>query len=353
MQLQSFIGLVNYYSRMIKGYAGIAAPLTAIMAKPWNAATKSQHWTPECTTAFEILREKLKTEPVVLLIPQDNLPWVVQADASNHALGGCLMQVHPDGTRSVVLYFSHKWSQTEKNWPVHERELFALVYALRKFRHYLMGEEFTYEGDHKPLAWIRTQTTLSGKQARWLETLESFNWTFKYVPGKQLVVPDAISRADLDFMPYLLLAAGPECIECRAQPHLSETLCRIASGVDKASAPLDVDADFLSLLSDLDVHQLHALGEGQDFSSSDVVEGPRRAVISNDTSTTAVGDLFLAAEWMHKLRVVLQDDSFSLRILNGEEVNGFTAAEGLCSAPTIARIGTLSQCCTCHPALTN
>jgi hypothetical protein len=82
------------------------------------------------------------------------------------------MQVHPDGMRSVVLYFSHKWSQTEKNWPVHERDLFALVYALRKFRHYLMDEEFTYEGDHKPLAWIRTQTTLSGKQARWLEQLD-------------------------------------------------------------------------------------------------------------------------------------------------------------------------------------
>ena len=56
-----------------------------------------------------------------------------------------------------------------------------------------MGADVSYEGDHKPLAWIKTQKTLSQRQARWLELLESFNWTFKHVPGKDLVVPDAIS----------------------------------------------------------------------------------------------------------------------------------------------------------------
>ena len=57
-----------------------------------------------------------------------------------------------------------------------------------------MGAEVRYEGDHKPLVWIKTQRNLSQRQARWLETLESFDWTFKHVPGVKLVVPDAISR---------------------------------------------------------------------------------------------------------------------------------------------------------------
>ncbi len=61
------------------------------------------------------------------------------------------MQETEDGRRVVVTYFSHKFTSSERNWPVHERELFGLVWALRKYRYYLMGAEVKYEGDHKPL----------------------------------------------------------------------------------------------------------------------------------------------------------------------------------------------------------
>ena len=188
-------GAVNYYNRMITQYAKRAAPLTSIMAEKWSAAkgTMKDFWTDDCDAAFDDLRTALMTAPV-LALPDSNLPYVLQTDASDKALGGVLMQIRPDNTRVVIAFLHHKFDKVEQRWPIHERELYGLVHSLRKYRHYLMGAEFVYEGDHKPLAWLRTQKHLSPKQARWLDTLESFNWTFKHVPGKDLTVPDAISR---------------------------------------------------------------------------------------------------------------------------------------------------------------
>ena len=212
-ELQSFIGAVNYYSKMIEHYAEKAAPLMGIMAQKWTAETKGEFWTEEHSVAFEVLKSALMTAPV-LILPIPDEPFVLQTDASNIALGGVLMQKKADGNRGVVTFFSHKFTASERNWPVHERELFGLVFALKKFRHYLMGADVSYEGDHKPLAWIKTQKTLSQRQARWLELLESFNWTFKHVPGKDLVVPDAISRQpeSANLLSYLQRAAPDEVL---------------------------------------------------------------------------------------------------------------------------------------------
>ena len=251
VDVQSFVGAVNYYSRMIDNYAQRAAPLTTIMAEKWSAAkgTMKDFWSSACTTAFEDLRTALMSAPV-LALPDPDLPYLLQTDASDIALGGVLMQIRPDDTRVVIAYLHHKFNKVEQRWPIHERELYGLVHSLRKYRHYLMGADFIYEGDHKPLAWIRTQRHLSPKQARWLDTLESFNWTFRHVPGKELTVPDAISRTALhadaanvmqsdtlsNLTQYLLLSAPAEAAAAhRDQPHLQHTLYRIAAGLDDAT----------------------------------------------------------------------------------------------------------------------
>ena len=231
-QLQSFVGAVNYYNKMIENYAKIAAPLTSIMAKKWNSHTKNEYWTDKCTEAFEELKVALTKAPVLTLADLDK-PFILQTDASLHAIGGVLMQLQPNNERTVVEFFSKKFSETEKRWPTHERELFGLVYALRKYKHYLQGTEVTYEGDHKPLTWIKTQRHLSMKQARWLETLESFDWTFKYVPGKDLVVPDAISRQP-NLLQYLMVMAPAQLRrDANEQPYLVQTMQSIRDGVQE------------------------------------------------------------------------------------------------------------------------
>ena len=207
--VERFLGLANYYSRMIKGYAGIAAPLMNLTGKSLTGDGFAAQWGADQQRAFETLKESLTSEPVVTLA-KPNRTMIIQTDASGVALGGTLMQADDEGHRRVVCYFSHKFSEPEKNWTVNERELYGLVYALRKFRHYLVGTPIKYENDHKPLEWLKTQANLSRRQMRWLETLESFDWEFSYIPGKDLPAdtlsrpPEALPEAG-DFLTYLAL----------------------------------------------------------------------------------------------------------------------------------------------------
>ena len=94
-------------------------------------------WTEDCDKAFEDLKKAITTTPV-LAINDPELPYVLQTDASDKALGGVLMQIRPDGNRVVIAYLHHKFNKVERRWPIHERELYALYYSLGKCRHYLI-----------------------------------------------------------------------------------------------------------------------------------------------------------------------------------------------------------------------
>lgn len=322
-ELQSFMGAVNYYSKMIPHYAQIAAPLMDIMASKWMATNKADFWTSAHTAAFVELRRALTVHPV-LTLPVPGKPFILQTDASNVALGGVLMQEQESGTRAVVTYLSHKFTDAERNWPVHERELFGLVFSLRKLRHYLMGAEVSYEGDHKPLAWIKTQRHLSPRQARWLETLESFHWTFRHVPGKQLVVPDAISRQPQTapdagaLLNYLQLAAPDELLDAATtQPYLLAT----------------IHQEILERLATMGEHSdlAAAADGGNELDAGDAEQDPliRVDAVVPDNNTTAVGGLVMSHSLLHRLRHEYLSDEFAGAILAGEERHGYVVQRGI------------------------
>ncbi|CAJ0637633.1 6712_t:CDS:2 [Entrophospora sp. SA101] len=93
-----------------------------------------------------------------------------------------------------VAYESRKLSPAELNYPVHEKELLAIVHAIKLWRPYLEGQRFTVITDHASLEYIKSQTNLSQRQARWLEVLQATDFDVKYRPGKTNVVADALSR---------------------------------------------------------------------------------------------------------------------------------------------------------------
>ena len=93
-----------------------------------------------------------------------------------------------------VAYESRKLSPAEQNYPVHEKELLAIVHAIKLWRTYLEGQKFTVITDHASLEYIKTQANLSRRQARWLEVLQSNDFEVRYRPGKTNVVADALSR---------------------------------------------------------------------------------------------------------------------------------------------------------------
>ncbi|WVZ52203.1 hypothetical protein U9M48_003286 [Paspalum notatum var. saurae] len=154
-EIRSFLGLAGYYRRFIKDFSKIAKPMTALTRKMQNI-TK---------------------------------PFDVYCDASGSGVGCVLMQ---EGR--VIAYASCQLRKHEVNYPTHDLELLAVVYALKKWRHYLLGNTCHIYTDHKSLKYIFTQPELNMRQRRWLELIKDYDLEVHYHPGKANVVADALSR---------------------------------------------------------------------------------------------------------------------------------------------------------------
>ena len=115
--------------------------------------------------------------------------YTLYSDASRIGLGCVLMQ---DG--KVVAYASRLLKLHEQNYPTHDLELLAVVFALKIWRHYLYGEKFRVYIDHKSLKYLLTQKELNLRQRRWLELFKDYNCIIDYHPGKANVVANALSR---------------------------------------------------------------------------------------------------------------------------------------------------------------
>lgn len=183
--IQSFLGLVNYYRRFVPDFAKRAASLTELLKKD-----RPFIWEAQQVAAFLDLKMAMTTAPVLAIF--DPCKEVsVHADASNYAVGAALMQ---EGR--PIAFESRKLSAHEINYPIHEKEQLAVVFALKKWRVYLHSTKtpFTVFTDHESLKYLDTKNDLSGRQIRWMEKLSEYNYTIVYKKGALNVVPDALSR---------------------------------------------------------------------------------------------------------------------------------------------------------------
>ena len=185
-ELQSFLGLVNYYRRFIRNFAKIAKPLTDLTKKvPFI-------WT-ECThDAFLALKNAVITAPVIHQFSPDK-PIFITTDASKDAIGAVMEQEFEDG-KHPVCFASRVLNSAEQNYAAHDLELLGIVDTIRAWRYYLHGRKFTVFTDHHPLRYLETQEHLSPRQVRWLERLAQFNFEIIPIKGKSNVVADALSR---------------------------------------------------------------------------------------------------------------------------------------------------------------
>ena len=187
-EVMQFLGLCNYYRIFINDFAKITYPLTELLSK-----RKEFHWNDLCDRAFRRIKEAMTNYPILKIFdPKKEVRLVT--DASNFAIGGCLLQKH--GTNWYpVAYRSRKLNAAEKNYPVHERELLAFIDCLKNWRHYVYGcELINAYTDHKPLLYLFSQKDLSGRQARWITLLADYNVTFNYLEGRHNILADALSR---------------------------------------------------------------------------------------------------------------------------------------------------------------
>ncbi len=186
--VRRFLGLAGYYRKFVAGFSAIASPLSELTKNDtaWTWGTAQQ-------SAFDQLKHAISTAPV-LILPDESLPYTVVADASGYAIGAALMQDQGKGLQPIA-FLSKKMIPAERNYPVHEQELLAIICALKEWRHYLHSERpFTIKTDHKTLTYLDGQPNLSSRQIRWSEYLQQFKYTISYEKGINNVVADALSR---------------------------------------------------------------------------------------------------------------------------------------------------------------
>ncbi|WVZ64251.1 hypothetical protein U9M48_013803 [Paspalum notatum var. saurae] len=145
-------------------------------------------WSPECEEAFQTLKTRLTTAPI-LAQPDITKGFDVYCNACGIGLDCILMQ---EGR--VIAYACRQLKHHEEHYPTHDLELAAVVHALKIWHHYLMGNPCNIYTDHKSLKYIFTQSELNMRQRRWLELIKDYQLEVHYHPGKANVVADALSR---------------------------------------------------------------------------------------------------------------------------------------------------------------
>ncbi|KAD4180155.1 hypothetical protein E3N88_28746 [Mikania micrantha] len=181
-EVRGFLGLTGYYRRFVKHYGLIARPLTNL------TKTEGFTWNEETAQAFNSLKQALITAPV-LKLPDFSAPFIVECDASSEGVGAILSQAdHP------IAYFSKALSFNNRLKSAYDRELLALVLAVQKWNHYLMGRHFFIKTDHYTLKFLLEQRVTTIEQQRLLLKLMPYDFSIVHRAGKENKGADALSR---------------------------------------------------------------------------------------------------------------------------------------------------------------
>ena len=187
-ETRQFLGFASYYRRFVKDFAHIARPLHRLTER-----CTAFVWTEECQEAFDELRRRLTSAPV-LAYPDFSRQFILDTDASDTGIGAVLSQLDDDGRERVIAYGSRLLTKTERRYCVTRRELLAVVTFTKQYRSYLTGRQFLLRTDHGSLTWLRNFREPEGQLARWLERLQELDFEIVHRGGKRHTNADALSR---------------------------------------------------------------------------------------------------------------------------------------------------------------
>jgi hypothetical protein len=243
-ELRQFLGLANYLHKYTRNYADVVRPLTQLLRNdsPWI-------WTDERNDSFICVKSSLQKAPI-LALPNHSKTFHVVCDASKFAIGCALMQFDDEGHERVISYQSRQLKPAEMNYPVHDKELLAMKYALVKFRVYLMGQDrFAIYTDHASLRTATKSPHLSQRMARWLSFFSEYNFVVHYKPGKNNILADALSRRP-DYDPQGSdIDSHESCRVCSTDSHLLSVSTQVISPLpDQIRASYALDDECSALL---------------------------------------------------------------------------------------------------------
>ncbi|CAM6124052.1 unnamed protein product [Calypogeia fissa] len=189
-EVRAFLGCVGYYRRFIKDYAKKALPLTEMLKRGVEVES-----TPKRIQAFETLKEALTQAPV-LITPMWGKDFHVYVDGSGFCIGVVLSQLDEDGRDHPIYFASRQMSAPEKNYSGTDREAMGVIYACKKFRHYLLGYKVIFHTNHNSLKYMVNKPDLTGRIAQWMLLLQEFNYEVVVRPGKGHTNADFFSKID-------------------------------------------------------------------------------------------------------------------------------------------------------------
>ncbi|KAL2228949.1 UNVERIFIED_CONTAM: Retrovirus-related Pol polyprotein from transposon 17.6 [Sesamum indicum] len=190
-EIRSFLGHAGFYRRFIKDFSKITQPLCKLLQKDETFV-----FDEACKLAFDKLKDSLTSAPIIQP-PNWKLPFEVMCDASNHAIGAVLGQrVGKDP--HVIYYASRMLDNTQSNYTTTEKELLAVVFALEKFRSYLLGTKVIVYSDHAALRYLLSKKDAKPRLIRWILLLQEFDLTIKDKKGAENLVADHLSRLIID-----------------------------------------------------------------------------------------------------------------------------------------------------------
>jgi transposase InsO family protein len=195
-----FVKATEYYRKFIPNFSIIAEPLRKFVPTTRTESRKGRKtpitMTPPEQAAFEQLKTFLTTD-LILRLPNNQLQYKVQTDASDEGIGAVLLQIYPEGDRPLA-YLSKKLTPAQRKWSPIEQECYAFICALDKWSNYLSGVKFTWETDHKALTQLNQKAQINKRCERWRLKILEYDFTVRYIPGPLNAMPDYLSRSPVD-----------------------------------------------------------------------------------------------------------------------------------------------------------
>ena len=178
---------MNYQREHLKDFTVLAAPIYDL-----TNSKSTFLWGEAQNNSFHSLRQSM-SNPAILAFPKPDCLFILDTDASDHAVGAELSQVQ-NGREVLISYASKTLSATLRRYCVTRKELLAIVVFTRQFRFYLLGQPFIVRTDHHSLAWLLGFKNIKGQLARWWEELSQYNMTLQHCIGKAHCNADGLSR---------------------------------------------------------------------------------------------------------------------------------------------------------------